>query len=102
MFWDTKVTTSCVNKSKFDNGCQVDNSSKCILQNVYFINVHEKYINVYKMYRSQSTLRQLMYYTKSVQKCVPFGINFSSKCILQNVYFINVHKVYNVMHTSMF
>ena len=25
LFSDTKVTTSCVNKSKFDNGCQVDN-----------------------------------------------------------------------------
>ena len=77
MFWDTKVTTSCVNKSKFDNGCQVDNSSKCILQNVYFINVHvinvhKEYINVYKMHRSQSALRQLMYYTKSVQKYVLF------------------------------
>ena len=46
--------------------------SKCRLQNVYFINVHKKYINVYKMYRSQSALRQLMYYTKSVQKCVLF------------------------------
>ena len=47
-------------------------SSKCVLQNVYFINEHKKYINVYKMYRSQSALRQLMYYTKSVQKCVLF------------------------------
>ena len=74
MFWDTKVTTSCV-KSKFDNGCQVDNSSKCILQNVYFI-------NVYKMYRSQSALRQPMYYTKSVQKCVLFVYN-----LVSNVYY---------------
>ena len=32
----------------------------------------------------------------------PFCIHFSCKCILQNAYFINVHKVYNVMHTSMF
>ena len=28
--------------------------------------------NVYKMYRSQSALRQLIYCTKSVQKCVLF------------------------------
>ena len=31
-----------------------------------------------------------------------FCIHFSSKCFLQNEYFINVNKVYNVMYTSMF
>ena len=57
----TKMCTFCIHFS-----------SKCVLQNVYFINEHKKYINVYKMYRSQSALRQLMYYTKRVQKCVLF------------------------------
>ena len=55
----TKMCTFCIHFS-----------SKCILQNVYFINKHKKYINVYKMYRLQSARRQLMNYTKSVQKCV--------------------------------
>ena len=64
MYYTKKCTKMCTFSTPF--------SSKCILQNVYFINVHKKYINVYKMYRSQSALRQPMYYTKSVQKCVLF------------------------------
>ena len=52
---------------------------------------------------------QNVYITKptqaTIQKCTKmstFCIHFSSQCILQNVYFINVHKVYNVMYTSIF
>ena len=56
--------------------------SKCVLKNVYFINEHKKYIDVSKMYRSQSALRQLMYYTKSVQKCVLFVY-----ALVPNVYY---------------
>ena len=51
-------------------------------KNVYFINEHKKYINVYKMYRSQSALRKLTYYTKSVQKCVLFVY-----ALVPNVYY---------------
>ena len=49
---------------------------KHILRLAYFLYatlvLYKKYTNVYKMYRSQSTLRQHIYYTKSVQKCVLF------------------------------
>ena len=71
-------------------------TTKCILHKCTQ-KVYKCIQNVQIAKRTQAT--HVLY--KKCSKMSTFCIHFSSKCILQNAYFINLHKVYSVMYTLM-